>query len=323
MSQYFILGAGAWGLALGIQLCQNHDSVSIYCLDEALYHKAKQERVHSSLPGVRLPDNLHLTNNLEGIREAKNIVLAVPSGAAEEVMHGLKHFSLSSASNLIIATKGLGRKGELMSSVAERDLKLQVAILAGPNLALEVALGVPSTTMIGSANAHVAQGIANDFCTSTLKALPTAGFRELQIAGCVKNVAAIIAGMFTGLGLGQNSKAWIFSKAMQDVVTLSSALGGVSLNDIVSPGVAGDLAMCFYSQNSRNNSFGNALVHTKPSERRHFIDSYAQLVEGKENVGPLQKLSKHLNVKVALGSLMAKVLEDPAQIESTIEALLS
>jgi glycerol-3-phosphate dehydrogenase (NAD(P)+) len=320
-----IVGAGAWGTAIGVQLCKNQDLVLAHALEESICKQINQQKLQLALPGITLPNNLRATLDLQDLCNYQYLLIAVPSVALIHVLEQISRVMKSTDITLIIATKGLDANGILLSDKIPSVINVPFAFLAGPNLALEVAQNVPTTTMIGSKNQDVAQTIANLISTDTFKAFPTQSIVELQIASAVKNVAAIIAGIVEGLLYGENTKAWAFSLALKDIADLSKAIQAntqsTKIEAIINPAVAGDLALCFYSKNSRNNAFGKILATTPPAQRKNLLRTYPILVEGMQNCPILWKLSIKCKVDTKIVSLLYNILENPETLENQVSAI--
>jgi glycerol-3-phosphate dehydrogenase (NAD(P)+) len=320
-----IIGTGAWGTALSVQFCKNQDLVLAHTLEESIANQINQHQKHVALPGIVLPKNLRATLNLKDLLNCKYLLIAVPSESIMHVLEQLAQDTKRSDLELIIATKGLDKEGVLLSDKMPSIINAPFALLAGPNLALEVAQNIQTTTMVGSANYSMAKEIADFISTDTFKALPTQSIVELQVASALKNVAAIIAGILDGLMYGENTKAWVFSLALEDIANLSKTMQPNTqeaiTNAIINPGVAGDLALCFYSKNSRNNAFGKIFAQTPAKQRQSLLDSYPILVEGVRNCKILNSLAIRYKTDTKIVSTLSKILENPEVLESQISAL--
>ncbi len=320
-----IVGAGAWGTAIGVQLCKNQDLVLAHALEESICKQMNQHRLHVALPGITLPNNLRATLDLQDLLDYQYLLIAVPSASLLHVLEQIARVIKSTEIKLIIATKGLDEDGILLSDKIPSVINLPFAFLAGPNLALEVAQNVPTTTMIGATDHNLAKIIAQAISTDTFKAFPTQSIIELQIASAIKNVAAIVAGILEGLLYGENTRAWAFSLALKEIAELSHAMQANTKNTtieaIINPAVAGDLALCFYSKNSRNNAFGKILAQTPAAERKNLLRTYPVLVEGMQNCPILWKLSTKYKVDTQIVSVLYNILENPETLENQISAI--
>jgi glycerol-3-phosphate dehydrogenase (NAD(P)+) len=306
MTAFSVIGSGAWGSAVALQLSKN-EPVTLF---------------GKGIGPKSLPSSLLFTTDIKEAAQAEFIVLAVPSYAIKQVMDTLKTSSITPHAKLIIATKGLMDDGEFISDAAEKLLEKEVSVLAGPNLALEVASNVPSAAMIGAKDIKLAKKIADRMSTDTFKLMPTTELFALQISGCIKNIAAIISGALEGLEYGENSKAWIFSMALKDISMLTLTTSRLcSQEAIASVGIAGDLALCFYSKRSRNYAFGMELA--KAACRAEFINSYQVLVEGKRNALIVKQLAEKYEVKSVLASTLCAILANPQDLEKEIVDLLN
>lgn len=322
-----IIGTGAWGAAIASQLCKKNTLVLAYTIEEQICEQINNLHTHPGLSSIKLPSNLRATLNIDDLSNARYLVIAVPSKALMSVLEQISSSLLNKSTRLIIATKGLDEDGILFSEKISEMYSCHFGFLGGPNLALEVASNTKTTTMIAAKEYTIASEIAQVMSTDTFSAFPTQDLVAIQIAGAVKNVGAILAGALDGIpSYGDNTKSWMFTLALQDISNITYMLSKESLtnihqNNVLNPGVVGDLALGFYSKNSRNNAFGKLLVETPIKERQAFLNSYPTLVEGVRNCRILNLLAQKHRLNTSIVSTLYKILEDPERLEAYIAQL--
>ncbi|QEK39483.1 NAD(P)H-dependent glycerol-3-phosphate dehydrogenase [Candidatus Sneabacter namystus] len=315
-----IIGAGAWGTAIAIQLCKNVDELVIVTRRLNVANAINTHKKNISLPSFPLlPKNLISSTNIQDIQDSQCIVISIASQDFKDTLLQLRSLKISKEVIIVIATKGLLTDGSLLSSITSKILGNRCAILAGPNLAIEVACDMPSHTVVGADTMPFALEVSKLISTDSFVAHPTTDIVSLQIASCVKNVAAILSGMSDGLEYGANNKSWIVALALEEIEIFSKQLS--SQCKVIQSKVVGDLSLCCNNSGSRNNTFGNKLAQTPKEKRMDFINDYPILTEGRNNLLQLTALANRLNLKSNLCSVLSNILEEPENLESHFNAI--
>jgi glycerol-3-phosphate dehydrogenase (NAD(P)+) len=256
-----VIGAGGWGTALAVLLAGTRPSVRLWA------HLPEQaEKLHASrenpdyLPGVSLPANIEVTNDLVAAAQADLLLMVVPSRAFREVAGRLAAAGLPSHAVLVSCTKGIEHDtGYLMTQVLADCLPSQrLAVLSGPNLAAEIARRVPAACVVGSSHAEILPALQEVFSVSSFRAYTSEDVSGIQLGGALKNVFAIAAGASDGLGMGDNAKAALVTRALAEMTRLGVALGGRRETFAGLSGI-GDLMVTCFSPRSRNRGFGERL----------------------------------------------------------------
>jgi glycerol-3-phosphate dehydrogenase (NAD(P)+) len=328
-----IIGAGAWGCSLSIQFCKALN-VTLYIRNKETYLEIKNYRTNNEfLPGIHFPEEINITSDIKQIQSDKidYILIAVPSYAIESIAQTIKQLNISCQIPIILATKGINAEGILLSEVINQYLANPLAILSGPNLAIEVASNKPTIATIACQDIKLASQIASIFSTDTFLLIPNNLSTHAQIAGCIKNIAAIICGISKAYYFSDNTQAYIVMLALNEIITISSAIekkapnsqAAECINHYLNAAVVGDLVACCYSLKSRNFSFGNAIAKVDKLKRKDFIKNYPILVEGKNNAANLIKLCNKFNTYSAFASLLNKIITDPENMETYMQTLLT
>lgn len=253
-----VLGAGAWGTALGLVLERGMHDVTFWGHDGA--HLAEMQRSALNeryLPSVKLPtDWIYEASLTKAIAGAEAVVAAVPSKAFREVTGALKEFS----GTVVSVTKGIEHStGLTMCGVlAENAPRAQIAALSGPTLALEVARGVPSAIVAASRDMTVAQRVQEMFHGPTFRVYASSDLVGVEMGGALKNVVAIAAGVCDGFGFGDNSKAALLTRGIVEIRRLGLACGAQAETFAGLSGL-GDLTVTCFSKLSRNRGLGERL----------------------------------------------------------------
>jgi len=243
-----ILGAGAWGTALGIAFSERH-AVTLWARDPAQRAELARERRSRYLREAPLPAGVAVADDARTAIGAGDLVLvATPTaglrGALELVRDAGKRLPV------VWACKGFEQ--------ASARLPHQVGALSGPSFALEVARGLPTALTLAAADAGLAQTLARELHHRRLRVYFSDDVAGVEVGGAVKNVMAIATGIADGLGLGQNARAALITRGLAEVMRLGVALGGRPETFMGLAG-AGDLILTCTGDLSRNRRVGLAL----------------------------------------------------------------
>lgn len=250
-----ILGAGAWGTALARMLEAGGNKVTLWG------HKAERlEEIRRTgcnerfLAGIGLPASLALENDLpRTIAGAACVVVAVPSQHFREVTGRLADYS----GPVVSVTKGIEyQTGLTMCGIlAETAPRAGCAALSGPSFAVEVARDIPTAVVAAGQDAATAAWVQQLFSRPAFRVYTSTDWLGVELGGALKNVIAVAAGVGDGLGLGDNSKAALVTRAVVEISRLGVACGARAGTFAGLSGLGDLMATCF-SRHSRNRSFG-------------------------------------------------------------------
>ncbi|HVZ80928.1 MAG TPA: NAD(P)H-dependent glycerol-3-phosphate dehydrogenase [bacterium] len=257
-----VLGAGSWGIALSGHLHRAGHQVLLWARDPAKAARLQSEREEKALlPGVRLPDGIEVVGDLESaLRGREAIIFVVPSHGMREVATKAAPW-ISSGQSLVCATKGLEEgTDERMSTVLKKYIKNagSITVLSGPSHAEEVSRGLPTTVLAANEDLEEAKRVQGMFHWEQFRVYTSADRLGVELAGALKNVIAIAAGISDGLGLGDNSKAAIMTRGLHEMTRLGLAMGAQAPTFAGLAGM-GDLIVTCTSRYSRNRALGERL----------------------------------------------------------------
>ncbi len=258
-----ILGAGGWGTALGIVLAARGRRVRLWGHDPAHVERLRTQRENAAyLPGVALPENLEPTAALDDLAGVGLVLFVTPSRALREVAEQLASSAARLAADvpLVSCTKGIEHgSGRRMSEILQEFFPGHpVAALSGPSHAEEVARGTPTAIVLGTADRGVGAELQTIFNGESLRAYTTDDLPGVELGGALKNVFALAAGVSDGLGLGDNAKAALVTRALAEMIRLGTRLGGRAETFQGLSGI-GDLMVTCFSRHSRNRQVGERL----------------------------------------------------------------
>ena len=319
-----VLGAGSWGTALAALLARNGRETVLWGRDEAVLTAiARSGRNEKYLPGQRLPDRLAVEPNLSrAVEAAGGWLVAVPSHAFEELVAGLAGMP-ASPSGLLWATKGLDpRSGRLLHEVAAELLPsgVSLGVLSGPTFAGEVARRLPTAVTLAATDAGFAREWAGRLSNSRFRVYTSDDLVGVQIAGGVKNVLAIAAGIADGLGFGANTRAALIARGLSEMVRLGEAAGGRATTFMGLAGL-GDLVLTCTDDQSRNRRFGLALARGLPPAEALAV--VGQVVEGIETSAQVLALSRRYGIEMPICEQVRAVVTGASSAGEAVQALLA
>lgn len=322
-SRAAVLGAGAWGTALAGALQRAGLATTLWMRDADRADRLNATHRSDALPGILLPATLNATADLAAAtRQARILILAVPAAATRELARRLTG-TLVPGSLVLSASKGFEPEtGAFMTEVLDDALggRSLTGALTGPSFAIEVARGEPTLLTLAMAAldpAHPQRRLARRQADVLTRALAQAAIRldtsadaiGAQVGGALKNQIAIACGMATALGLGENARAGILSRGLDDMRRLTHALGGQPDTLLGSCGV-GDLFLTAASAQSRNTRLGMRLAAGHADTERH------ELTEGATSARTVAVLEQRLGIRLELAAAVRDALDGvrtPAQ----------
>lgn len=314
MANIGVIGAGSWGTALAILLCENGHEVVLWAHRKEQVEHMKSTRCCDKLPGITLPEKLCYTECLEKAVTGKNlIVLAVPSTATRSTVENIKPF-VKSSQIVCSVSKGI-EEGTLltqwgiMEEVLGADQSL--GVLSGPSHAEEVVLQLPTVVVAGSRDEKVATFIQDCFMNEMFRVYTSSDVMGIEIGASLKNVIALAAGMSDGLGYGDNTKAALITRGIKEISGLALAMGG---NPETLSGLAGtgDLIVTCSSKHSRNRRAG--MLIGQGSTPDNAMREVKMVVEGVYSAKAALELGKKYHVTLPIIEQVNKVLfegQDP------------
>ena len=256
-----VLGGGSWGTALSAHLARSGHDVRLWLREPAIARAINERRENPVyLPGIALPAGMEAGNDLgHAVSGAETLFVVIPSEFCRAIYRQVRS-SVSPGAVLVSATKGI-ETGTLsrMTQVAALEVPGHpLAVVSGPSFALEVAHGQPTTVVVAASDLAVAEAVQRVLSTRTFRAYSSDDVIGVEVAGALKNVIAIAAGIIDGLGYGHNTVAALITRGLAEMTRLAVALGGRA--DTLS-GLAGlgDLVLTCTGALSRNRRVGQAL----------------------------------------------------------------
>jgi glycerol-3-phosphate dehydrogenase (NAD(P)+) len=323
-----ILGAGSWGTALAVHLAQTGRSVVLRGRSDSLMRAiAKKRHNPTYLPNVEVPREVEATADIRRVAGCPTVLVVVPSHGFRAAVREL--FAARSARRslvLVSGTKGieaetLARMSQVVAEEAKSSrTRVEFAAVSGPSFAEELALGSPTAAVVASTDARLAVTLQEALSGRNLRLYTSADLTGVELAGAIKNVIAIAAGVVTGLGLGHNTLAALITRGLHEMSRLGVACGG---NAGTFSGLAGlgDLVLTCTGSLSRNRRAGEALAHgvlAAEIER-----GQPTVAEGVRNARTVMALARRRGVEMPICEQMEILLYHGKDPRRAVEELMS
>ena len=311
MSDIVVLGAGSWGTTIAKVIADGGHDVTLWSRREELANEISQTgRNGEYLPGIDLPTNLHATSNIEqALTGAKQVYIAIPSQSLRESLSAWKQL-IDTDATLISLMKGLEqdtglRMSEVISQVLECSLD-QVAVISGPNLALEIAKREPAAAVCAGSSPERTTEVARVCSSEYFTVFTNQDLIGTELGGVLKNLIAVAIGIVNGLGYGQNTKASIMTRGLSEITAFAIAHGARRRTMFGLAGL-GDLIATSESSLSRNFRAGEMLG--KGYSKLEVMRRMKQTAEGLSSVEPVLQIAERLDIDMPIVSQVRDVLE--------------
>ncbi|MEW4370309.1 NAD(P)H-dependent glycerol-3-phosphate dehydrogenase [Paenibacillus kandeliae] len=320
-----VLVAGSWGTALACVLADNGFHVSLWARTPE--QAAEINNLHRNsryLPEADLPSSIVATSNLEeAMLDTAAVIIVAPSKAMREVCQQMKPFYHEDML-CVHATKGF-ETGSLkrMSTVISEELNMpenDVVVLSGPSHAEEVVKRMPTTVVVAAGNEKAAAAAQMLFMNEEyFRVYTNRDTIGVELAGALKNIIALGAGLSDGLGFGDNAKAALLTRGIAEMVRVGSEMGA---NPLTFSGLAGigDLVVTGTSKHSRNWRAGYMLGQGKTLDE--VMNSMNMVVEGVRSTQAAHDMSRRHQVQMPIAEQLYRVLFEQADPRTAVEALM-
>jgi glycerol-3-phosphate dehydrogenase (NAD(P)+) len=316
-----VLGAGSWGTAVATICARSAPTVLWARRPELAAEIGTRHRNAAYLPDLELPPALDATASIsEAVADAGLIVMAVPSHGFRSILEQTVA-SVGPGVPVISLAKGL-EQGSLMrmTEIAGDVLPDHPAgVLTGPNLAREVVAGQPTASVVAIDDSELGRDVQLLMSTDTFRVYTNDDVIGCEIAGALKNVMAIAAGMSDGMGFGDNSRAALITRGLAELARLGVAMGG---NPLTFAGLAGmgDLVATCISPQSRNRHVGYQLGQGRVLA--DVISEMNMVAEGVKTAPSVLELAGRHDVEVPIVEQVVEVLSGRKTAREIIPALM-
>ncbi len=319
-----VIGAGSWGSALAIHLARVGCEVRLWAFEADVVAAIGETRRNPLfLTEAEFPAGVEATGSLErACEDAEVAVLVVPVQFARSVLARLKGV-LGDGVPLVSASKGIEVSSlERVDEIAEELLQVgrgRFVALSGPSFAHEVAAGLPTAAVLAGWDEAVVARLQEGFSSASFRFYGSDDVVGVELAGALKNVVAIAAGMATGLDLGHNALAALMTRGLHEIARLGVRLGG---REETFRGLAGmgDLVLTCTGALSRNRRVGERLGR---GEGLDAVLSGREVAEGVPTARAAARLARRLGVDMPVTFAVDSILAGHLSPREAVEALMT
>lgn len=317
------LGAGSFGTSLSVMLASHGKKIILWDRNEELVNSINLKRKNSRyLKEVNIPKLVDASCDLEYvIKEAAYIVISVPSRIVRDMCRKISEFKLNDRVIINIA-KGIEEvTGKRLSEVIQEELPHnKVVVLSGPSHAEEVAKNIPTTVVAASDDMEAAKSVQDMFMTDRFRVYTNSDVIGVEIGGAVKNIIALAAGICDGIGYGDNSKAALMTRGINEITRIGIKLGGKKETFSGLTGI-GDLIVTCTSMHSRNRRAGILIGQGKSKEEA--VNEVGMVVEGIWACKAFYELKSKLKVQMPITDALYKVLFENKDARQAVYELMT
>lgn len=318
-----VIGAGAWGTALAYTAGQGGKETVLwtYLEREADAIRETRKSLVAPMGANLLPDNVQVTSSWDDVAGADLVLVVVPSVVMRGVAKSLAEVGLAEDAVVVSCSKGIEKDTNfVMSEILGEVLNCPVGALSGPNHAEDIVLGLPSLTLIGFDDIEIAKAVQQHLNTPFLRIYTTTDVVGMQLGGAMKNVFALAGGICAGMGLGDNARAALATRALAEMTRMGMARGG-RMETFMGLSGMGDLVVTCYSEHSRNLTAGRLIADGVPTDECQ--KRIGQVVEGIPNTLSVYQLAHKLGVRAPLTDAMYDILYGGKPARCALDELMA
>lgn len=315
-----VLGAGSWGTALSIHLARGGHDVLLWSRDARVGAAIEEKRLHPRrLKGIPIPAGVRVTPHLErALAHSETAIVAVPCASFRSLLaaapaHLENRRFLSAAKG--IEPETLKRMSEIL---LEFHPSAQVAALSGPTFAEGVARGDPSAAVV--AGAGLARELQREFSSPLFRLYSSEDLVGVELAGALKNVVAIAAGIVSGLGFGHNTLAALVTRGLAEIGRIVRASGGQERTIAGLAGI-GDLMLTCTGRESRNRRVGEEIGRGRPLSE--VLADMPEVAEGVRTCLAMPKIAAAAGVEAPIAQAVLGVLHEGVPAREAVERLMT
>ena len=316
-----VIGSGAWGTALASLLCKNGHDTTLWCRTPEKAAQIQETHINPRLSQVTLPEKLKFSGDPACVIDCAMVVIACPSFPIRAVCRAVAPYIPKDAV-VVSVTKGI-EEGTLlrMSQVVSQETGHETVVaLSGPCHAEEVAIGLPTGCLAACEDKASAEFVQDAFMSDTFRVYTSPDIVGAELGGALKNVIALCAGVTTGLGFGDNTKAMLMTRGLTEMARLGVSLGAHK-DTLAGLSGIGDLIVTCTSLHSRNNRAGMLIGSGKTPQEA--MAEVGAVVEGYYATKSAWELCQKQQVDMPIIHAAYQVLYENADARRTVAALLT
>ncbi len=318
-----VIGAGSWGTTLAKILGENNPHCLVWAFEEEVVQEINEQHTNSRyVPDAKLPESVEATTDLQRVCESCDFFLVVvPSHVFRKVINEAGNY-LNGEQVLVHCTKGIEQKTfSRMSEVLRQETCVRkIGVLSGPNLSKELAVRQPAGTLVASKYDEVVKLAQRHVHNQYFRVYGGTDVVGAEVAGAFKNIIAVAAGIVDGLGLGDNTKALLLTRGLNEMARFGMAMGAQVLTFGGMAGI-GDLMATCASPLSRNHQVGERLA--KGETRLEIQENMFMVAEGVKTSRAVHNYLVQRDIDLAIVSAVYNILYDGMKVDEAIKSLMS
>lgn len=322
ISRAAVLGGGSFGTVLANLLAENGIETWLWMRDPVQAADVQRSRENKKyIPGLKLADHLNVTSDMQhALQDTPFVLLSIPSKAFREISRQARPL-MSTDAIVVCSAKGIEVGSfKLMSQIMKEELPLHRAgVISGPNLAVEIAQKQLTGTVIASAHTEVCELVQRAFHSSYFRVYANNDLYGVELGGVLKNIYAIMAGIASSLGVGQNTLSLLMTRSIAEMSRFAVSMGANPMTFIGLAGM-GDLIVTCTSPLSRNFRIGRAIGNGLTLEQA--IQEVGQTAEGINTLRLVKEKADEKNIYMPLANGLYQILFNGSTIESEINGLM-
>ena len=320
-----VIGAGAWGTALGMLLAEKDKfTVTMWSFEADVADSINEVHQNRYLPGIHLPDALRAETDLSRALKGASVVLsASPAQVVREVMAEAGRY-VSADALVVSASKGIEnetllRMDEVLGQILPEQSMERFCVLSGPGFAKEVVGHAPTAVVIAGRTIEAAKEAQDIFQTPYFRIYTSTDIVGVELGGALKNVVALAAGFTSGLGYGHNTIAAVITRGLAEITRLGIAMGG---DRATFSGLAGmgDLLLTCTGDLSRNRTVGYRLG--RGESLQEILSDMKAVAEGVKTTESVYELAKDRGVEMPFVEQVYGILNNDVKPADALEALM-
>ena len=322
VTQVAVIGSGSWGTTLAKIAAENGHDVRLWCRSEATAKEINESRSNERyLPSIKLPPKLTASTSLAEMAQRSVIVFVVPSHGFREVARDMGAH-LNGEHVIVHATKGIEQDTyKRMSEILREETPVRkIGVLAGPNLAKELAQKKPAGTLVASCYDEVFRRGHEVFHNNYFRVYGGHDLIGAEIGGTFKNIVALAAGVIDGLKLGDNTKALLLTRGISEMARFGAARGAKIMTFAGMAGF-GDLMATCASPFSRNHQVGERLAAGQPLPQ--ILKEMKMVAEGVKATKAVRAFADQHKLDLPIVNAVHRLLYEDGSIDKAIESLMA
>lgn len=317
-----VLGGGSFGTAMAKVLGENGHRVHFWMRGKAQAEEIRSTRINSRyMPGIELTGDIQPTTDLaDAVSKAEIVFVAIPSKAFRAVIRENSD-KFRDEQIVISLTKGIEEHGfKLMSEILQEEIpRCRTGVLSGPNLAGEIVNRDLTATVIAAKDPDVRRSVQDLLGCEYFRVYANVDVYGVELAGALKNIYAIVAGLASALEMGENAKAMLITRGLAEMSRFAVSLGANQMTFMGLAGV-GDLIVTCTSSKSRNFRVGYAVGQGQKLDDA--VAELGQVAEGIYTLKLVKQKAEAIGIYMPLVRGLYEILYDNASIKAVINSLM-